>query len=277
MSSRARATPASWLLVFSILIPACAAGPSDFQARSGAELPEWIPLFDGESLDGWTPKFTGHPLGLNLHDSFRVEDGVLKVDYSGYAGEFDGRFGHLFHEREFSHYRLRLEYRFTGEQMSGGPGWAWRNNGVMVHGQSPQSMGLHQEFPVSIEVQLLGGGESGERSTANLCTPGTNVVIGDELVTQHCVNSESATYRGDGWVRAEIVVRGAQSIEHFVEGQLVMRYAAPQLDPRDADAQALIGETDTLLLSRGTISLQAESHPCEFRKIELLVLDAATP
>jgi hypothetical protein len=234
--------------------------------------PRWIALFDGQSLAGWTPKIRGHPAGENFADTFRVEDGVLKVAYDGYE-RFEDRFGHLFHDAIGSHYRLRVEYRFVGEQVPGGPGWAWRNSGVMVHGQSAESMALDQSFPVSIEVQLLGGDGTHERANANLCTPGTHVVMEGELVTRHCTDSSSRTYPGDGWVLVEIEVRGNERIEHFLEGTSVLAYSAPQLDPGDADAQRLLVAGAPLMLSSGTIALQSESHPVEFRRVELLPLD----
>lgn len=146
---------------------------------------EWIQLFNGKDLTGWTPKIKGYELGDNFRNTFRVEDGILKVSYDQYD-KFDNRFGHLFYKEPFSNYVLRLEYRFTGEQCEGGPGWAIRNSGAMLHGEAPQTMGKDQDFPVSIEVQLLGGNGSQERSTANLCTPGTNVVMNGKLITQHC-------------------------------------------------------------------------------------------
>ena len=236
--------------------------------------PTWIALFNGRDLTGWTPKFSGHPAGENLFDTFGVRDGVLTVSFANWD-TFDDRFGHLFYETPFSHYRLRAEYRFVGDQCAGGPGWAWRNNGLMLHGQSVESMGLEQDFPVSIEVQLLGGDGSGERPTANLCTPGTNVVMDGELVTRHCTNSTSRTIDGDAWVTVEVEVLGSQRIRHFVDGELVMEYTRPQLDPNDADAVAL-GLTDDLLLFGGTISIQAESHGTEFRRIELLPIDPGT-
>ncbi|MCY4182995.1 MAG: DUF1080 domain-containing protein, partial [Gammaproteobacteria bacterium] len=164
----------------------------------------WVSLFNGENLEGWTPKFVGFPAGVNHLDTFRVEDGLLTVSYDNWAG-FNGEFGHLFHERSFSHYRLRVEYRFVGGQVSDAPqwGWAFRNNGMMLHSQTPESMTLDQEFPVSIEAQLLGGygGDSAEpRPTANVCTPGTHFRLQGELITEHCTYSTSGTYHGDQWV-----------------------------------------------------------------------------
>ncbi len=231
----------------------------------------WTPLFNGVDLDGWTPKITGHALGDNFDNTFRVEDGLLKVRYDHY-GPFEGRFGHLFFDAPFSHYRLRVVYRFVGEQCVGGPGWALRNSGVMVHGQSAASMGLDQEFPVSIEVQTLGGDGQNERATGNLCTPGTHVVMANELLRRHCTDSSSPTVHGEDWVELEIEVRGHQSIRHFINDELVLEYQNPQLDPNDGDAQALMAAGHPLKLSRGTLSLQSESHPVDFKVVELLRL-----
>ena len=232
---------------------------------------EWVSIFNGKNLDGWTPKIKGQPAGKNLHNTFRVEDGLMKVGYKGYE-QFDEQFGHIFYKEKFSHYRIRLEYRFVEEQLKGGPGWAWRNSGIMLHCQDPKSMAVNQDFPVSIEVQLLGGKETGKRTTANLCTPGTNVVMDGKLQTRHCFSSASKTFPGDQWVTVEVEVRGAEVIEHFVNGERVMRYTHPQYDPADGDAKKLI-KGKQLSLGEGYISLQSESHPVEFRKVEIKVLD----
>ncbi|MBX3177055.1 MAG: DUF1080 domain-containing protein [Candidatus Hydrogenedentes bacterium] len=243
----------------------CSAAPGESTTEEG-----WVSLFNGKDLDGWTPKIRYHELGENWKDTFRVEDGVMKVAYDGYDG-FNETFGHIFYKHPYSHYRFRMEYRFTGEQVPGGPGWAFRNSGIMVHGQDPATMDIDQDFPVSIEVQLLGGDGEKERTTANLCTPGTNVVLNGELFTPHCVNSRSETYHGDQWVQVEVEVHGNDFIQHKINGEVVFEYETPQLDPTDEYAQKLIKDGD-LMLSGGTISLQSESHPIEFRNIEILEL-----
>ena len=205
---------------------------------------KWMPLFNGKNLEGWTVKIRGYEPGDNFGNTFRVEDGVLKVGYEQYD-EFAEKFGHLFYNTPFSNYIIRVEYRFTGEQAPGGPGWAFRNSGIMVHGQSPESMSLDQRFPASIEVQLLGGKGTGERPTANLCTPGTHVVMDGKLFKPHCTNSSSKTYHGDQWVTVEVEVRGNKVIKHIVNGETVLSYTKPQLDPQDADAKKLIKEGGT--------------------------------
>ena len=224
-------------------------------AQKSDDKGKWIQLFNGKDLTGWTPKIKGYPAGENFGNTFRVEDGLLKVSYEKYD-KFDRRFGHLFFNRPFSNYVIRVEYRFTGDQCPGGPGWALRNSGIMVHGQTLKSMGKDQEFPNSIEVQLLGGNGKDDRPTANLCTPGTHVVYKGKLWKRHCTNSKSKTYHGKQWVTVEVEVRGSKSIKHIIDGKTVIEYTAPQLN-------------DGTLLTGGTISLQSESHPIEFRKVEL--------
>ncbi len=232
----------------------------------------WVQLFNGKDLTGWTPKIKGHAFGENFGNTFRVEDGLLKVGYDQYKN-FDGQFGHLFYKEPFSHYRLRVEYRFVGDQAPGGPGWATRNSGVMIHGEKPETMEKDQEFPASIEVQLLGGNGKAARANANLCTPGTHVVMKDKLIKQHCTNSTSKTYHGDGWVTVEIEVHGNKKIKHICEGEVVLEYEQAQLDEADGHSKKLAEKAGDKQLSGGTISLQSESHPIEFRKVEILKLE----
>ena len=177
----------------------------------------WISLFNGKDLKGWKVKIAGHKLNDNYGNTFRVENGILKVCYDKYD-KFDGKFGHLFYKDRFSHYILRVEYRFVGKQTPGGPSWAFRNSGIMIHGQSPESMTKKQKFPVSIEVQMLGGNGKDKRPTGNLCTPGTHVVMDGKLLTQHCISSKSKTYHGDQWVTLEVEVHGNAIIKHIVNG-----------------------------------------------------------
>lgn len=239
--------------------------------QSDPDKKEWIQLFNGKDLKGWDIKLKGHALNDNYRDTVRVEDGVIKISYDKYD-QFDNRFGHIFYNQKFSHYILAAEYRFLGAQAPGGPDWGFRNSGLMLHCQSAKSMLKDQDFPISIEVQLLGGRETGDRTTANLCTPGTNVVMDGQLVTQHCINSKSKTYRGDQWVRVEVMVLGGGQVKHMVDGQTVIEYSEPQLGGGNVSNFDPSLKQDGKILTEGYISFQAESHPVEFRKIELVNL-----
>ena len=235
---------------------------------------KWVSIFNGKDLTGWTPKIRYSAVGENYGNTFRVEDGLLKVRYDQDAYEtFGDRFGHLFNEKPLSSYRLRVTYRFVGEQTKGGAGWALRNSGLMLHGESPSTMAVDQDFPASIEVQLLGGTGKGKRSTANLCTPGTNVVMNGKLFLQHCTKSSSETYHGEQWVTVEVEVRGSKRIRHTINGETVLEYTDPQLDDRDEHARELADRRDGNLLEEGTISLQSESHPCDFKSVEVMLLE----
>jgi hypothetical protein len=253
------------LIVFAL---ACVAAFGQ-DAAAKASKNDWIQLFNGKNLDGWAVKITKHRLGENFGDTFRVENGLLKISYDKYDA-LDGRFGHLFYKEKFSYYLVAVEYRFTGDQVKGAPDWALRNNGIMVHSQSAESMDLDQDFPTSIEVQLLGGDGVHERPNGNVCTPGTNIVFDGQLYTPHCYQLLARTYHGDGWVRVVAEVLGSERITHFVEGLPVLTYTKPQIggEVRDPDLAKRSGE----LLGEGFIALQAESHPTEFRKVELLNL-----
>ena len=233
---------------------------------------KWVSLFNGKDLTGWTPKIRFQKLGEDPRNTFRVEDGLLKVGYDNYD-KFGEAFGHLFFEDSFSHYRFRVVYRFVGEQCEQGPKWAFRNSGVMVHGEDPKQMADDQDFPASIEVQLLGGDGTNDRTTSNLCTPGTNVVYQEKLHEPHCTKSSSQTYHGDQWVTAEIEVRGNGAIKHILDGKTVLEYSEAQLDPKDAHSAKLIQMQGGKPLSQGTISLQSESHPVHFRSVEIMVLE----
>ena len=241
-------------------------------AQSDPNRKEWIQLFNGKNLDGWVVKITGYPLGENYANTFRVENGILKVSYDQYP-EFGNRFGHIFYrKRKFSHYIVAAEYRFVGNQVKGGPDWAFRNNGIMFHCQAPETMGKEQDFPISIEAQLLGGRDTGERSTANVCTPGTEIFRNGEMVKSHCFNSTSQTYRGDQWVRVEVEVLGSGSVRHIIDGKTVLEYGNLQIGGGNVSHFDPAIKKDGAPLAEGYIALQAESHPTEFRKIEVLDL-----
>ena len=241
------------------------------KTKNDPDKKEWQQLFNGKDLKDWHVKITGYDLDDNFGNTFRVADGVMQVGYEKYD-KFNDRFGHIFYKDKFSYYIIVAEYRFTGEQATGGANWATRNSGIMLHCQDPKTMGKNQDFPISIEAQLLGGLGKGPRSTLNLCTPGTNVEMDGKLFTPHCINSKSKTYDGDQWVRAEVEVRGNETIKHIIDGQVVLSYEKPQIGAGNVSGYDPKVKEDGKMLGEGYISLQSESHPVEFRKVELLNL-----
>ena len=235
--------------------------------------PQWQSIFDGRTLDGWTPKITGRAVGEDPLEMFTVEDGAIRVSHANYP-KFEGGFGHLFWKTPFTAYRVRFEYRLFGETLPGVQEWQASNSGLMFHAQAPETMARDQAFPVSLELQLLGVPRPTQEPTGNLCTPGTTVAIEGRRDPRHCILSSSPLLPMGRWTRVELEVLPSGEITHFIDGEPVLRYAAPELDLADAAAQPLIAAADGKLeLRRGYIALQSEGHPVEFRNIELLRLD----
>jgi hypothetical protein len=251
------------IAVLLLLLSGCHVQPVDEQ---------WIELFNGEDLDDWIVKIRGYPAGENFANTFRVEDGLLTVSYDGYE-KFNDRFGHIFYQQPFSRYRLLVEYRFIGEQPADGAEWAWRNSGVMVHSQDPATMPPEQDFPISIEVQFLGGkGDGTLRPTANMCSPGTHIVYEGHFTRQHCIESSSATFDGDQWVTVEVLVLGDERVVHYVNGEQVMEYTSPTTGGGVVSGHRPEMKPEGEPLTSGYISLQSESHPIQFRRVAILDL-----
>lgn len=226
---------------------------------------KWVTMFNGKDLKDWSIKIKDHPYKENFANTFSVKDGFLTVNYAGYD-EFKEQYGHIFYKKAFKAYLLVLEYRFIGDQVKGGPGWALRNSGAMLQSPAPETMQLNQDFPISLEMQLLAGNGKDPRHTANLCTPGTNVVIDDKLFLPHCIDSKSKTFHGEQWVHAEALVLGDSLIQHIVGADTVLQYSKPQYDGRDTWVQKA-GLKNGETIKEGFISLQSESHPVQYRKV----------
>jgi molybdate transport system substrate-binding protein len=240
----------------------------------GYDAGDWRPLFNGRDLTGWTPKIRKHALGDNYADTFRVRDGVLEVAYDGYR-TFDERFGHLFFAEPFSRYRLRIEYRFVGAQAREAPSWAARNSGVMVHSQAPATMLRDQDFPISLEVQFLGGLSDGKaRPTGNVCSPGTRLVYAGAPDTSHCIQASAPTIDGEDWVTADVLVEGGDRVVHYIDGLPVIEYTSISYGGGNVNGHDSAQKPDGTPLTHGYISLQSESHPIQFRRVELLNLEA---
>lgn len=263
--------PAWPTLLGTILITALGCAPAD---SPDPDREDWIPLFNGRDLDDWTVKISGHDVGVNFANTFRVEDGVLSVRYDGY-GDFDDQFGHIFYNQPFSHYKISMEYRFVGDQQPGAPSWALRNSGVMLHSQDPNTVTRDQDFPISVEMQFLGGlGNDGARPrpTGNMCSPGTDIVLEGSVAETHCISSTSDSYDGDQWVRAEAIVLGDSLIVHMINGDTVLQYSKPHVGGGAVNGYDPAVKQDGASLVEGFIALQSEGHPLDFRNVVLLNL-----
>ncbi|MFY9154121.1 MAG: DUF1080 domain-containing protein [Prolixibacteraceae bacterium] len=257
------------IILFLLILSACNAAN---QKKVPSQKPgEWVSIFNGKNLDDWIPKIAGDSAGVNTLNTFRVEDGILKVSYDQYGNQFKNRYGHLFYREKLSRYKLKVEYRFVGELLPDAEKFCYRNSGVMIHSQSAESMGIGQYWPVSLETQLLGSTDSVKQLNANLCTPGTTIWHKGKLTMDHIIQSTSGYYMNDEWVTVEIIVDGSKSISHVLEGDTVLHCSMPQIGG-DLLPENFTEPSGTIL-DRGYIALQAEGQPIEFRKVELMKLE----
>ncbi|WP_243641655.1 3-keto-disaccharide hydrolase [Maribacter algicola] len=230
----------------------------------------WATLFNGKDLKGWTTKIHHYEVFDNYGDTFRAEDGIIKVRYDQYEGLFNDRFGHLYYDQPYSYFHLSLEYRFVGELFPGAPDYTLLNSGVMFHSQDPRTILKEQDWPISVEMQFLAGVEKGkERPTGNMCSPGTDIFYKGILDPNHCVNSISKTYFGDQWIKAELIVFGDSLVKHIINGKTVLEYSKPQM------GGGVVNGYDSNIFNPGTplkegfIALQSEGQPIDFRNIKI--------
>lgn len=241
-------------------------------AQHAPDKNKWIPLFNGKNIKNWIVKINHHEVGENFGNTFRVEDGLIKVRYDQY-GDFNDQFGHLYFKTPFSYYHLSLEYRITGEFHQSAPGYAIRNSGVMMHSQDPRTMRKDQDWPISVEMQFLAALDDGApRPTGNMCSPGTDVVFNGRVDPRHCIDSKSKTYKIDEWVKAEAIVLGDSLITHIINGDTVLRYSSPQIGGGVVNNYDPKLKIDGKLLKKGFIALQSEGQPIDFRNIAIRII-----
>ncbi len=253
-----------------IVILACSFnGSDDGKSVENEAESDWQILFNGKNLDGWIPKIHHHEVGDNYANTFRVKDGILEVNYSDYAA-FDNRYGHLFYEKPFASFHMKWEYRFTDEWLADAPIYTYRNSGVMFHSQAPNTILKEQDWPISVEYQMLAEEKEGvPRPTGNMCSPGTDVVFEGKIDERHCINSTSPTFKWDEWVKAELIVYGDSIVHHLVNGDTVLTYSKPQIGGGVANRFDPDLKVDGTPLKSGYIGLQSEGQGVLFRDIKI--------
>jgi hypothetical protein len=235
--------------------------------------PQWESLFNGKDINDWTVKINHHEVGENFANTFRVQDSVIQIRYDEY-GAFNEQYGHLYYNKPYSHFHLKFQYRITGEWKTDAPGYTIRNSGVMYHSQDPRTMLKDQDWPISVEFQLLAGLDDGNpRPTGNMCSPGTDIVFEGKIDERHCIDSKSKTYKIEEWVNAELIVLGDSLITHIINGDTVLQYSKPQIGGGVVNNYDPKIKVDKTPLTEGFIALQSEGQPVDFKNIQILNLE----
>ncbi|EAZ80775.2 3-keto-disaccharide hydrolase [Algoriphagus machipongonensis] len=259
------------LFVMGVVSISCTSGNStNNEVKPENQQSDWQVMFNGENLDGWIPKIQHHETGDNYAETFRVKDGIIEVNYDDYNEGFDDRYGHLFYEKPFSSFHMTWEYRFTDQWLEDAASYTYRNSGVMFHSQAPNSILKEQDWPISVEWQMLAEEKEGvPRPTGNMCSPGTDVFFEGEKDPRHCINSTSPTFQWDEWVRADLIVYGDSLVIHMVNGDTVLRYTKPQIGGGTATRFDPNIKVDGTPLKSGYIGLQSEGQGVLFRDLRI--------
>lgn len=257
-------------LLSSVLFPCVQNKAEEREEIQNGVKPEWIQMFNGKDLEGWIPKIQHHETGENYANTFRVVDGMIEVNYDDYKEGFDDRYGHLFYEKPFSSFHMTWEYRFTDQWLEDAASYTYRNSGVMFHSQAPSTILKEQDWPISVEWQMLAEEEEGvPRPTGNMCSPGTDVYFEGKKDPRHCINSTSPTFKWDEWVRADLIVFADSLVIHLVNGDTVLQYTKPQIGGGTANRFDPKMKVDGQLLTEGFIGLQSEGQGVLFRDLRI--------
>lgn len=258
-----------YIVLILLILPSCSESNKEAHQETKEDTPNWESIFNGKNLDGWIPKVVGQPLGENYGKTFTVQDGILSFRYDAYGANFDNRFGGLYFNRKLKNYRLKVEYRFVGETAPGAPEWGYRDSGIQYHSQSPQSLKIDQPFPICLEYNFHGGNGTDERPVGALCANGTFIEINGKKNESYCTAPTlKKTFHGDQWVTMELDIKDGK-ISHFVNGEEILTFNNPSLNPENEIAKSLI-QNGATTLTEGYISFQSNSHPIDFRKISLM-------
>ncbi len=206
---------------------------------------EPVSLFNGKDLSGWkadVPKADKEP---GIAPSFIVRDG--KLVSLGTPG------GHLVSEKEYSNYKLVVEYRFPGQ-----PG----NCGVLVHASTPRF--LYGMFPKSIEVQMM------HENAGDFWCIGENIEVPD--MEKRRPKKEPSQAFGGGPADARRILNLTDGSEKPLGEWNTMVIECKGDEVKVTVNGTLVNHGRKSTASSGKIALQAEGSEVEFRKVELTPL-----
>lgn len=233
--------------------------PGELNSAPAQADDEWIPIFNGTSLDGWytwlpTPGKNNDPQGV-----FKVENGMLHIlDIPETDAEQE--FGYIATEQEYSNYHLRFEYKWGTKKFAPRADQK-RDSGVLYH-----VVGEDRIWPTSVESQVQEGDTGdffllGGTGLTTEVEPGTiNYQAGGERTTTGGRIIKSSTEDSlTEWNVSEVIVRGDSAV-HIVNGVVVNRGFA-------------IRHGGQPLMS-GRILFQVEGAEVFYRNIEIKPLPA---
>lgn len=147
--------------------------------------PDFIPLFNGENLDGWYTSIDRE--GKKGRKSiFTVTDGVIHA-YASHKNGSEQPYGGLITESSYSNYHLTLEYKWGKKKFVPRHDFV-RDAGVIFHMRLPDTL-----WPKGVECQIQEGDTGdlwviGTRATSRVQNVIRNYLPTSELVTRGSPN-----------------------------------------------------------------------------------------
>lgn len=183
-------------------------------------------LFNGKDLNGWTIFIADST--TSKEKFFYVKDGVIET--------VGVPMGYLRTKKEYSNYKLHVEWRWIDKQT---------NSGIFIHTNGPDAM-----WPKHYQCQLktLCAGDFIVNAVGEKTTAGDSTYVGTEKVKPIAVKLHPTNEKSSGeWNSYDIVCKGS-TVEVSVNG--------------------LLQNTLTnCSMTEGSIGLQAEGSAIQFRNI----------
>ena len=222
---------------------------------------EWISLFNGKNLDGWTTFLSSEGRNRDPQGVFKAENGMLHILDVPNRGQRQA-FGYLATNRSYGDYHLRFQYRW-GDKRFVPRDRAKRDSGVVYHIQ-----GSDRVWPKSVELQVqegdtgdfwLLGGVTMETTVASTGGDPKRYREGGVPYTTRAgsyvrVAKDRTRDSRSGWNTVELIVRGDSAV-HIVNGEVVNRGEHLRSSGKP--------------LTAGRIAFQAEGAEVYYRNIEL--------
>lgn len=231
----------------------------------------WIPLFNGQNLEGWYTWLPSTGKNNDPKGIFKVKDGMIHIlDIP--VTEQDQEFGYLATDLDYQRYVLQLEYKWGSKKFPPRANLK-RDSGLLYYFVGPDKI-----WPRAVECQIQEG------DTGDLITLGGTVLdttlesldtkrykadgiayTTDSSGTDYIIKSETFESSNDQWTQVEITVDG-DTITHKINGQINFQGRnVRQLDPNSPSGLQP--------LRKGRILLQAEGAEIFYRNIRIKLLN----
>ncbi|RYD48761.1 MAG: DUF1080 domain-containing protein [Verrucomicrobiaceae bacterium] len=231
---------------------------------------EWVTLFNGKNLDGWTTVLQDKKPGEDPDRFVQVRDGAIHM-YADTDPEKKVPFGVIVHEKTFSRFHMSLEYRWAEKK------FAPRKNDIRDAGLLYHASNAGKVWPDSVEYQIQEGDSADivflPKAGLTWMRPDTDKapegqgdpgMLPEEGGFPRDFSRTNFAYIGrypvldnlEGWNRVEVIVHADETAEHIINGTTRARIAN-------------LREKDGSPVREGKVALQLEGAEILYRDVKI--------